>query len=56
MKNLLILLSPRYKKLRHRIEKPGAERKRLAIIVLLVVGSVGGSLRSLPESFDLFYG
>jgi len=38
MRNLLILLSPRYKKLRHRIEKPGAERKRLVIIGLLVVG------------------
>jgi len=38
MRNLFILLSPGYKKLRHRIEKPGAERKRLAGIGLLVVG------------------
>ena len=38
MRNLLILLSPRYKKLRHRIEKPGVERKRLAAIGFLVVG------------------
>ena len=38
MRNLLILLSPRYKKLRHRIEKPGVERKRLISIGFLVVG------------------
>ena len=38
MSNLLILLSPRYKKLRHKFEKSGAERKRLISIGLLVVG------------------
>ncbi len=38
MRNLSILLIPRFKKLRHRIEKPGAERKRLVAISLLVVG------------------
>jgi ABC-2 type transport system permease protein len=38
MSNLLILLSPRYKKLRRKFEKSGAERKRLISIGLLVAG------------------
>ncbi len=38
MRDFLLLLYPRWRKLRHRIDKPGAERKRLVFIGLLVLG------------------